>query len=124
MQASGGTLWRRFAYPSRPDGTVLRGLNLHVPPGRKVALVGPSGGGKSTIVNLIQRFYDPQVGPQFKGLRLLYRALASPVICSNASRSYAGAFKQTCEACVWLAQQQCTLLLAGRAAACPQAGAS
>ena len=39
---------------------MLRGINLHVPPGRKVALVGPSGGGKSTIVNLIQRFYDPQ----------------------------------------------------------------
>ncbi len=52
---------RRFAYPSRPDVTVLRNINLHVPPGRKVALVGPSGGGKSTIVNLIQRFYDPQV---------------------------------------------------------------
>lgn len=51
----------RFAYPSRPDVTVLRGINLHVPPGRKVALVGPSGGGKSTIVNLIQRFYDPRV---------------------------------------------------------------
>ena len=40
---------------------MLRGINLHVPPGRKVALVGPSGGGKSTIVNLIQRFYDPRV---------------------------------------------------------------
>ncbi|KAK9828398.1 hypothetical protein WJX81_003942 [Elliptochloris bilobata] len=54
-----------FAYPSRPDVTVLRGINLHVPPGRKVALVGPSGGGKSTIVNLIQRFYDPRSGGVF-----------------------------------------------------------
>ena len=51
----------RFAYPSRPDVQVLRGLSLHVAPGLKVALVGPSGGGKSTIVALIQRFYDPQV---------------------------------------------------------------
>ena len=44
---------------------VLKGLSLHVRPGQKFALVGSSGGGKSTIVNLIQRFYDPQVGGQF-----------------------------------------------------------
>ena len=41
---------------------VLQGLNLHVKSGQKFALVGASGGGKSTIVSLIQRFYDPQVG--------------------------------------------------------------
>lgn len=52
---------RRFAYPSRPDVQVLKGLNLHVNSGQKFALVGASGGGKSTIVSLIQRFYDPQV---------------------------------------------------------------
>ncbi len=40
---------------------MLKGLNLHVNPGQKFALVGSSGGGKSTIVSLIQRFYDPQV---------------------------------------------------------------
>ena len=51
----------RFAYPSRPDVQVLKGLNLNVNPGQKFALVGASGGGKSTIVSLIQRFYDPQV---------------------------------------------------------------
>ncbi len=50
----------RFAYPSRPDVDVLKGLYLQVQPGQKFALVGASGGGKSTIVNLIQRFYDPQ----------------------------------------------------------------
>lgn len=55
-------LSRRFAYPSRPDVEVLKGLSLHVERGQKFALVGASGGGKSTIVNLIQRFYDPQVG--------------------------------------------------------------
>lgn len=50
-----------FSYPSRPDVQVLKGLSLHVQKGQKFALVGASGGGKSTIVNLIQRFYDPQV---------------------------------------------------------------
>lgn len=53
----------RFAYPSRSDVNVLKGLSMHVRPGQKFALVGSSGGGKSTIVNLIQRFYDPQVHP-------------------------------------------------------------
>lgn len=56
----------RFAYPSRPDVDVLKGLSLHVHPGQKFALVGASGGGKSTIVNLIQRFYEPQVHQQFQ----------------------------------------------------------
>lgn len=40
---------------------MLKGLSLRVRPGKRVALVGPSGQGKSTIVSLIQRFYDPQV---------------------------------------------------------------
>ena len=40
---------------------MLKGLSLQVNPGQKFALVGSSGGGKSTIVSLIQRFYDPQV---------------------------------------------------------------
>ena len=51
----------RFSYPSRRDAQVLKGLSLRVRPGKRVALVGPSGQGKSTIVSLIQRFYDPQV---------------------------------------------------------------
>lgn len=61
----------RFAYPSRPDVQVLKGLNLHVNSGQKFALVGASGGGKSTIVSLIQRFYDPQVGLQL-AVKLVY----------------------------------------------------
>ncbi|GAB4815223.1 hypothetical protein N2152v2_002269 [Parachlorella kessleri] len=51
-----------FAYPSRPSSWVLKGVDLHVEPGKKVALVGPSGGGKSTIVALLERFYDPARG--------------------------------------------------------------
>ncbi|KAJ1951007.1 hypothetical protein FBU59_000407 [Linderina macrospora] len=48
----------RFAYPTRPRATILRGISLGVTPGKTVALVGPSGSGKSTIIGLIQRLYD------------------------------------------------------------------
>uniref|UniRef100_A0A383WDV3 Uncharacterized protein n=1 Tax=Tetradesmus obliquus TaxID=3088 RepID=A0A383WDV3_TETOB len=51
-----------FAYPSRPDSWVLSGFSLAISPGQSVALVGASGGGKSTVVKLVQRFYDPQRG--------------------------------------------------------------
>ncbi|TFK07636.1 circadian-associated transcriptional repressor [Platysternon megacephalum] len=51
-----------FNYPSRQDVKVLKGLNLKVNCGQTVALVGSSGCGKSTTVQLIQRFYDPERG--------------------------------------------------------------
>lgn len=51
-----------FSYPSRPETLVLNGVSFNVLPGQVVALVGPSGGGKSTIVNLIERFYELQEG--------------------------------------------------------------
>ncbi|KAF4531677.1 hypothetical protein B566_EDAN011836 [Ephemera danica] len=52
----------RFNYPSRPDVDVLQGLDLEIRHGETVALVGSSGCGKSTCVQLIQRFYDPLEG--------------------------------------------------------------
>lgn len=49
-----------FAY--NPNEPVLKNINLNVPAGKVCALVGPSGGGKTTLFNLLERFYDPQVG--------------------------------------------------------------
>ncbi len=51
-----------FHYPSRPDKPALQGLDLTVAPGETVALVGASGAGKSTVFQLLQRFYDVQSG--------------------------------------------------------------
>ncbi|KFQ98266.1 Multidrug resistance protein 1, partial [Nipponia nippon] len=51
-----------FNYPSRPDVKILKGLNLKVQTGKTIALVGASGCGKSTTVQLLQRFYDPVQG--------------------------------------------------------------
>merc|ERR1712166_1165165 len=48
-----------FSYPARAEESVLKGVSFQVEPGKMLALVGPSGGGKSTIVNLIMRFYEP-----------------------------------------------------------------
>ncbi|KAJ6585057.1 P-loop containing nucleoside triphosphate hydrolase protein [Mycena capillaripes] len=51
-----------FSYPSRPTVPVVKGLSLHFPAGKTAALVGASGSGKSTIVALVERFYDPTGG--------------------------------------------------------------
>ena len=51
-----------FAYPSRPDMPVLSNFSLEIPKGRTVALVGASGSGKSTVLQLIMRMYDIQEG--------------------------------------------------------------
>ncbi len=51
-----------FAYPGRPDLPALNGFSMTVKPGETVALVGPSGAGKTTVFRLLLRFYDPQSG--------------------------------------------------------------
>lgn len=52
----------RFAYPFRPDVQVLKGVSFTLEAGTSAGLVGPSGGGKSTVMAMIQRFYDPKSG--------------------------------------------------------------
>lgn len=51
-----------FAYPTRQENKIFNGLSLQIKPGTTVAIVGPSGQGKSTAIQLIERFYDPQGG--------------------------------------------------------------
>eukprot|EP00614_Pseudopedinella_elastica_P009516 CAMPEP_0172603790 /NCGR_PEP_ID=MMETSP1068-20121228/24050_1 /TAXON_ID=35684 /ORGANISM="Pseudopedinella elastica, Strain CCMP716" /LENGTH=695 /DNA_ID=CAMNT_0013405665 /DNA_START=1 /DNA_END=2088 /DNA_ORIENTATION=+ len=52
----------RFTYPSRPESCIYKSFDLTVEPGTTVALVGSSGSGKSTVVQLVERFYDPDDG--------------------------------------------------------------
>ena len=51
-----------FRYPTRPDSLALERFDLRVAPGETVAIVGPSGAGKTTVFNLLLRFYDPEAG--------------------------------------------------------------
>ncbi len=60
-----------FRYPTRLETPALKDFSLEVEPGETVAIVGPSGGGKSTIFQLVERFYDPQAGSiRVDGVRL------------------------------------------------------
>lgn len=68
-----------FRYPSRPDRPALHDFSLRVEPGQTVALVGPSGAGKTTVFQLLLRFHDPQRGRiTLDGVDL--RALALPTL--------------------------------------------
>ncbi|CAJ1977942.1 unnamed protein product, partial [Sphenostylis stenocarpa] len=51
-----------FSYPSRPEELIFDGFSLHIASGTTTALVGESGSGKSTVISLVERFYDPQAG--------------------------------------------------------------
>ena len=48
----------RFSYPDSPDKIIIKDFSAHVAPGQKVAIVGPTGAGKTTMVNLLMRFYE------------------------------------------------------------------
>lgn len=63
-----------FAYPSRRKKWILQGFSLSILAGKTMALVGSSGCGKSTVISLVARFYDPS-----KGLQLLRYSLSSIV---------------------------------------------
>ena len=52
----------RFSYPDHPEKTIIHDFSAHVAPGQKVAIVGPTGAGKTTMVNLLMRFYDLNAG--------------------------------------------------------------
>ena len=56
-----------FSYPTRPNVLAINNLSLQVPEGKILALVGPSGAGKTTLFELLQRFYDPQQGSIYFG---------------------------------------------------------
>jgi ATP-binding cassette subfamily B protein len=51
-----------FRYPTRPDSLALDRFDLRIAPGETIAIVGPSGAGKTTVFNLLLRFYDPEKG--------------------------------------------------------------
>jgi ATP-binding cassette, subfamily B (MDR/TAP), member 1 len=51
-----------FSYPTRPEHLIFDGFSLQVQSGTTMALVGDSGSGKSTVISLVERFYDPQAG--------------------------------------------------------------
>ncbi|WP_236146361.1 ABC transporter ATP-binding protein [Leptolyngbya iicbica] len=59
---TGKVEYRHVSFQYKPDEPVLQDINLLAKPGEKIALVGSSGAGKTTLVNLLPRFYDPQAG--------------------------------------------------------------
>lgn len=65
-----------FSYPSRPNVMIFKDFSLRVHPGRSMALVGQSGSGKSSVIALILRFYDPTSGKVLvDGMFLLFQYL-------------------------------------------------
>lgn len=52
----------QFSYPEKPDKLIIKDFSAHIRPGQKVAIVGPTGAGKTTLVNLLMRFYEANSG--------------------------------------------------------------
>ena len=77
-----------FRYPSRPDELALGDLSFTVRPGETVALVGPSGAGKTTVLQLLLRFYDPDAG------RILLDGAALPELSLSSLRGAVGLVSQ------------------------------
>lgn len=89
----------RFSYPSAPDEPVLRGISIDIPAGKTVAIVGASGAGKSTIVQLLMRLYDPTSGDVLWDgvpLRSISRRVLLPRIAVVAQQPFL--FNDTVEA--------------------------
>jgi ABC-type multidrug transport system fused ATPase/permease subunit len=74
----------QFRYRTRPDALVLKGINLEMQPGTTTALVGKSGGGKSTLVHLLMRFYEPTAG------QILLDGRDMTSLSSNSVRKFCG----------------------------------
>lgn len=68
-----------FSYPSRPDVIIFRDFSIFFPAGKTVAVVGGSGSGKSTVVSLIERFYDPNQG-------IIYKLLAPLRVSTKSNK--------------------------------------
>jgi ATP-binding cassette, subfamily B, bacterial len=60
--AKGAVAWHNVSFGYRPEIPVLAGIELEVPPGTKIAVIGPTGAGKSTLLGLLPRFFDPTAG--------------------------------------------------------------
>ncbi|PJI96867.1 ATP-binding cassette subfamily B protein [Acidovorax sp. 69] len=85
----------QFHYPSRPDQPALHGFSLHLSPGETVALVGASGAGKTTVFQLLQRFYDVDTdAPEAPQGRILLNGVDIRAITLDTLRSHTGTVPQ------------------------------
>ncbi len=75
-----------FSYPLRPERRSVEGMDLQVAPGEKLALVGPSGAGKTTVFQLLLRFYDPQAG------RICFDGIGDEEVRAAAEDAFAAEF--------------------------------
>ena len=81
-----------FRYPTRPDSLALDRFDLSVAPGETVAIVGPSGAGKTTVFNLLLRFYDPEAGTiRVDGVDIRDLRFCRPARCARHRAAGAGA---------------------------------